>query len=125
MPALEQQTILITGATDGLGRAVAGELAAAGATVLLHARDQGRGEETIAAIRDESANDDLHLLLADFASLEQVRRLAQQVSGEHDRLDVIVNNAGIGTTLPATVAGWRARTGMSCASPSTTSPATC
>jgi NAD(P)-dependent dehydrogenase (short-subunit alcohol dehydrogenase family) len=100
MPALEQRTILITGATDGLGRALAGKLAAAGATLLLHARDRERGEETIAEIRDESANDDLHLLLADFASLEQVRRLAQQVSGENDRLDVLVNNAGIGTTLP-------------------------
>jgi NAD(P)-dependent dehydrogenase (short-subunit alcohol dehydrogenase family) len=100
LPELERQTILITGASDGLGRALAGELASRGATLLIHARDEGRGNEAIDEIRERTRNERLHLLLADLASLEQVRLLAETVARNHDRLDVLVNNAGIGTTLP-------------------------
>jgi NAD(P)-dependent dehydrogenase (short-subunit alcohol dehydrogenase family) len=98
--AADRQTILITGATDGLGRGLAAELAAAGARLLIHGRDEQRGRETIAEIAGKTANDDLHLLLADLASLEEVSLLAERVTREHGRLDVLVNNAGIGTTLP-------------------------
>jgi NAD(P)-dependent dehydrogenase (short-subunit alcohol dehydrogenase family) len=98
--ALEQQTILITGATDGLGRALATELAAAGATLLIHGRDRERGEQTIAQITASTGNDKLRWLQADFASLAQVQTLAAAVAAEGERLDVLVNNAGIGTTLP-------------------------
>jgi NAD(P)-dependent dehydrogenase (short-subunit alcohol dehydrogenase family) len=97
---LDRQTILITGASDGLGRALAAELAAGGATLLIHARDEGRGKAAIDEIRARTENDNLQLLLADFASLEQVGMLAQRVVQDHDRLDALVNNAGIGTTLP-------------------------
>jgi NAD(P)-dependent dehydrogenase (short-subunit alcohol dehydrogenase family) len=96
--ALDQQTILITGATDGLGRALAGELAGSGATLLLHGRDESRGRETLAEIERATGNDRLQWLCADLASLEQVRALGERVSGEVERLDVLVNNAGIGTT---------------------------
>jgi NAD(P)-dependent dehydrogenase (short-subunit alcohol dehydrogenase family) len=98
--AADRQTILITGATDGLGRGLATELAATGARLLIHGRDAERGRETIAEISGQTANEDLHLLLADLASLEEVRLLAERVAREHGRLDVLVNNAGIGTTLP-------------------------
>jgi NAD(P)-dependent dehydrogenase (short-subunit alcohol dehydrogenase family) len=90
--------ILITGATDGLGRALAGELAGRGETVLIHGRDPARGRETIDEIRAHTGNDNLHWLQADLASLDEVRALADQVASEHDRLDVLVNNAGIGTS---------------------------
>jgi NAD(P)-dependent dehydrogenase (short-subunit alcohol dehydrogenase family) len=93
-----EQTILITGATDGLGRALAGQLAAAGATVLLHGRDDARGRLAIDEIRDGTGSDDLHWYRADLGSLEQVRTLAQELAAQHDRLDALVNNAGIGTT---------------------------
>jgi NAD(P)-dependent dehydrogenase (short-subunit alcohol dehydrogenase family) len=97
---VSEQTVLITGATDGLGRALAAELAAEGATLLVHGRDDVRGRETIDEIHARTGNENLHWLRADFASLDEVRKLAQQVIGEHARLDVLVNNAGIGTTLP-------------------------
>jgi NAD(P)-dependent dehydrogenase (short-subunit alcohol dehydrogenase family) len=94
---IEHQVILVTGATDGLGRHIAGELAARGATVLLHGRDAARGEATMREIGERTGSDRLALHLADFASLAQVRALAGEIMADHDRLDVLINNAGIGT----------------------------
>ncbi len=98
MRPLSEQTILITGATDGLGRALAHRLAADGATLLLHGRDEAKGERTLAEVREQSGNDRSRFLCADLASLDEVRGLGELVLGETDRLDVLVNNAGIGTS---------------------------
>jgi NAD(P)-dependent dehydrogenase (short-subunit alcohol dehydrogenase family) len=84
-------TVLVTGATDGLGRALATRLASEGATVLAHARSEERGREALADLLDGPG--DVQLVVADLASLKAVRALADQVP---DRLDVLVNNAGIG-----------------------------
>ena len=100
MRAIEDQTILVTGATDGLGRALATELAGRGATVLVHGRDPERIERTVAEIGERTGSDRLLPHLADFASLAQVRELAAEVTDAHDRLDALVNSAGIGTALP-------------------------
>lgn len=100
MRPLAEQTILITGATDGLGRALASALAKAGPTLLIHGRDEARGQATLAQIEAASGNNKLRWLRADLSSLGEVRELAQRVAKECDRLDVLVNNAGIGTTLP-------------------------
>jgi NAD(P)-dependent dehydrogenase (short-subunit alcohol dehydrogenase family) len=100
MRPLPEQRILVTGATDGLGRSVALELARAGATVLVHGRDDERGRATIEQIKKATGSDRLRWYCADLASLEQVRRLADRVLADHDRLDVLVNNAGVGSTLP-------------------------
>jgi NAD(P)-dependent dehydrogenase (short-subunit alcohol dehydrogenase family) len=95
MRPVEQQTILVTGSTDGLGRALARALAARGATVLLHGRDRERLDQTAGELRRASGSDRLHAYQADLSSLEQVRRLGREVAGRQDRLDVLVNNAGI------------------------------
>jgi NAD(P)-dependent dehydrogenase (short-subunit alcohol dehydrogenase family) len=84
-------TILVTGATDGLGRALATRLAGEGATVIAHARSEKRGREALAELLDGPG--DVRLVVGDLASLRAVRALADQVP---DRLDVLVNNAGIG-----------------------------
>jgi NAD(P)-dependent dehydrogenase (short-subunit alcohol dehydrogenase family) len=84
-------TVLVTGATDGLGRALATRLAGEGATVLAHARSEERGRETLGELLDGPG--DVRLVVGDLASLDAVRALADQVP---DRLDVLVNNAGIG-----------------------------
>jgi NAD(P)-dependent dehydrogenase (short-subunit alcohol dehydrogenase family) len=95
---LSEQTILITGATDGLGRALATELAREGATLLLHGRDEAKGERALDEIRAATGSERLRFLRADLSSLAEVRGLGELVLGETDRLDVLVNNAGIGTT---------------------------
>src|ERR687883_68789 len=88
-------TILVTGATDGLGRSLATRLAGEGATVLAHARTEERGREALSDLLD--GHGDVRLVVGDLASLDDVRALADQVP---DRLDALVNNAGIGTALP-------------------------
>jgi NAD(P)-dependent dehydrogenase (short-subunit alcohol dehydrogenase family) len=100
MRSLSEPTVLVTGATDGLGRRVADELAAGGARVLLHGRDDGRGERALKEIESQTGNEALGWYRADLASLREVRALAERVAAEHDRLDVLVNNAGVGTTYP-------------------------
>jgi NAD(P)-dependent dehydrogenase (short-subunit alcohol dehydrogenase family) len=94
MLPVEQQTILITGATSGLGRAMALDLAARGATLLLHGRSADKGAALLKEVA-ATGNDKSTYLLADFARLSDVHRLAEQAAAA-DRLDAIINNAGIG-----------------------------
>ena len=91
MVNLNGKTALITGSTDGVGRLVAQKLGEAGARVLVHGRDQQRGEQVAAAIGNAD------FLAADLASLAEVRRLAETVRRNETRLDILINNAGIGT----------------------------
>lgn len=86
------QTILITGATDGLGRELALRLGTAGARILIHGRSAERAERVQAAIL-AAGGPEPEILLADLAGLREVDKLAGGINGE---LDVIVNNAGIG-----------------------------
>jgi NAD(P)-dependent dehydrogenase (short-subunit alcohol dehydrogenase family) len=95
MDNLAEATILVTGATDGLGKRVAFELAAGGATVLLHGRSRKRLEATLEEAREGTGSEKLGLYLADLSSLGEVRTLADRVLTEQDRLDVLVNNAGV------------------------------
>jgi NAD(P)-dependent dehydrogenase (short-subunit alcohol dehydrogenase family) len=92
---IEDTTILITGATDGLGRALAQRLAADGARLLLHGRDQERLDALQAQLGEPTRT-----FRADFASLNDVRALADAVELDTDELHVLVNNAGIGSGLP-------------------------
>jgi len=93
---LEDKTVLITGSTDGVGRVVARRLAESGARVLIHGRDRDRGQRLVDAIR-ASRHGDATFHRADFASLAEVRRLADEVRQGYERLDILINNAGIGS----------------------------
>lgn len=97
---LNGRTLFITGATDGLGRALAAALARRGATLLLHGRNDARGRATLDELREGSGNDRLHWYRADLASLAETRALGERVAREHGRLDAFVSNAGIGTMVP-------------------------
>jgi NAD(P)-dependent dehydrogenase (short-subunit alcohol dehydrogenase family) len=92
MRPLDQRTILITGSTDGLGLETARALLGKGATVLLHGRGPQRIERALATLHRPYRT---HGLVADLSSLENVRRLARDVERRFERIDVLVNNAGI------------------------------
>jgi phosphoglycerate dehydrogenase-like enzyme len=95
-----ERVALVTGATDGLGRAVAERLAAAGLTVHLHGRDPGKLDRAAEEIAAVSGNDRLVTHRADLASLAQVRALARGVEEATGALHVLVSNAGIGSSKP-------------------------
>jgi NAD(P)-dependent dehydrogenase (short-subunit alcohol dehydrogenase family) len=95
MRAPTEATVLVTGATDGLGKRVALELAERGATVLVHGRSRERCEAVLKEVRRGTGSEEARYYLADLSSLSEVRRLAEQLLSEHERLDVLVNNAGI------------------------------
>lgn len=92
--AAQARVALVTGSTDGLGREVARRLAATGVHVIVHGRNRERGEALVAEIK-RSGTGSATFYAADFASLDQVRRLAHDVLRDHERLDLVVNNAGI------------------------------
>jgi NAD(P)-dependent dehydrogenase (short-subunit alcohol dehydrogenase family) len=96
----EPRTVLITGATDGLGHALAHQLAADGATVILHGRDPYKLDLTAESITEKTGVARPLALIADLADLDQVHRLADDVRTTTERLDVLVNNAGIGVGEP-------------------------
>ena len=100
MRALQDQVILITGSTDGLGRLVATHLAQQGATVLMHGRDPAKGAEVLREIVQATQNPRVRYYNADLASLQEVRDLALRIRLNQPRLDVVVNNAGIGPVAP-------------------------
>jgi NAD(P)-dependent dehydrogenase (short-subunit alcohol dehydrogenase family) len=89
------KTALVTGATDGVGRVVAKALGKDGWRVLAHGRDRARGEAVVKEI--EQAGGSATFLPADLSSLAEVRRLAGEVRKTTDRLELLVNNAGIGS----------------------------
>jgi len=93
---LEGKTALVTGSTDGLGKEVALRLAALGATVLVHGRNEERGAAVVAQIEKETPGS-AKFYRADFASLAEVRKLAEAVDNDHRRLHLLINNAGIGS----------------------------
>jgi NAD(P)-dependent dehydrogenase (short-subunit alcohol dehydrogenase family) len=104
----DMRTIVITGATDGLGKGLATELASSGARLILHGRNEEKGQALLEELRQHKTgragarphvDGELEWLRADFASLDDVRELADTLSGE-ERIDVLVNNAGIGTAGP-------------------------
>jgi NAD(P)-dependent dehydrogenase (short-subunit alcohol dehydrogenase family) len=98
MAKLNGKTALITGSTDGVGRMVAERLGADGWRVVVHGRDRARGERVVAGI--EAAGGAAEFLQADLSSMAEVRRLADAVQRTTNRLDLLVNNAGIGRGDP-------------------------
>ena len=98
VPRLDGRTVAITGATAGLGRASATALARLGARVVLLVRDGERGEAARAGIESETGSAAVAVVECDLASLESVRAAAERVMHDEDRLDVLINNAGV---LPA------------------------
>jgi NAD(P)-dependent dehydrogenase (short-subunit alcohol dehydrogenase family) len=85
---------VITGGTDGIGKAAAHALALQGARLLIHGRDPEKGARAVAEIKARSHNPNVEFLQADFSSLGDVRRLAATLVERAPRIDVLINNAG-------------------------------
>jgi NAD(P)-dependent dehydrogenase (short-subunit alcohol dehydrogenase family) len=86
--------ILITGSTDGIGKAAARALASQGHTVIIHGRSEDKARAVCQDIRSQTGNNKVDMLVADLLSLADVRRMAEEFKVRYDRLDVLINNAG-------------------------------
>lgn len=91
---MDGKIVLVTGATNGIGRITARELAQRGATVVIVGRDVSRTQRVAEEIKKQAPNGIVHTLLADLSSQAQVRHLASEFKTSFPRLDVLVNNAG-------------------------------
>lgn len=90
------RTMLVTGATDGLGRELAASLAQDGCHLLVHGRNRARLDAALATLPEHRVTG----YLADFADLDQVAAMAERIAAEHPRLHVLINNAGMGSGPP-------------------------
>ncbi|MBD0294686.1 MAG: SDR family NAD(P)-dependent oxidoreductase [Flavisolibacter sp.] len=95
MQALKDKTILITGATDGLGKEVAKKAAQAGAKVLLHGRNPEKGKQVMQEIKS-AGNENIFYYNANFASLQAVKEMSEAIIRDHEHVHVLINNAAIG-----------------------------
>ena len=91
----KNKTIVVTGATSGIGRATALGLAKLDSRLILVGRDPGRAEETVAEIRKATGRKDVEVVLGDFARQAEVRRVAAELIARTEAIHVLVNNAGV------------------------------
>jgi NAD(P)-dependent dehydrogenase (short-subunit alcohol dehydrogenase family) len=87
--------ILITGATEGIGKAAATVFARRGADLTIVGRDRAKTEHVLEELKASSGNTQLDMLLCDLSRMADVRRAADEFRRRHDRIDVLVNNAGV------------------------------
>ena len=92
---MQEKIVIVTGANSGIGKETALALAKMGATVVMVCRSQERGAAALADIKRSSGSDNVHLMLCDLGSQASIRRFTDQFKAQYDRLDVLVNNAGL------------------------------
>ena len=94
---MNDKTVLITGANDGIGRATAEKVAARGAHVVLACRDDAKAQRVAKAIMESTGNHNVDTLPIDLSSLASVKAASEEFLAEHPRVDVLINNAGVYT----------------------------
>jgi NAD(P)-dependent dehydrogenase (short-subunit alcohol dehydrogenase family) len=95
MSDMEGRVCVVTGATAGIGRATAAELARRGATVVVHGRTPAQAEAARSELAAASGSEHVEAVAADLGSQEQVRRVAAEIRARHPELHVLINNAGV------------------------------
>ena len=91
---MTRPVILVTGSTDGIGKATAIELASQGAEVILHGRKVGKGHTVQRELEEKTGGEKPDLVIADFSDRDQILQMALDISQRYSRLDVLINNAG-------------------------------
>jgi len=110
---MKDKTVIVTGGNNGIGLETAVGLARLGAHVVITARNEAKGGAALADIKSRSDSDKVELMLADFASLASIRDFVKKFKTNHDRLDVLVNNAGgINTSRSETLDGFETTFGV-------------
>ena len=99
--SLNGRVAMVTGANSGMGREIALGLAGMGTTLVMVSRDRGRGEAARADVQAKTGNRNVELVVADLSSQQSVRQLVREFEARHDRLHVLINNAGV--SLPKRV----------------------
>lgn len=94
MQDLKSKVFLITGATDGIGKAAAKNFAQRGAHVTLVGRSEAKTQQVLSELKTSTGNENIDYLLCDLSRINEVKRMAATFKSRHDRLDVLVNNAG-------------------------------
>lgn len=94
MKDLQQKVILVTGATNGIGKAAATNFAGRGAILTIVGRNRAKTEQVLAELKASSGNRNLEMITCDLSRNAEVRRAAEVFKSRHDRIDVLVNNAG-------------------------------
>jgi NAD(P)-dependent dehydrogenase (short-subunit alcohol dehydrogenase family) len=95
MNSMKNKIVLITGSTDGIGKQTALDLAEMGAMVIIHGRDAERTKNVAAEITESTGNPSIDFFVADLSSLQEVKNLSDTIHENYDRLDVLINNAGV------------------------------
>lgn len=110
---MEEKTILITGANDGIGRTTAERLAQTGAHLVLACRDEVKAQRAAQAITEQTGNHRIDTLPLDLSSFSSIRAAADEFLAEHPKLDVLINNAGVYTdSLELTKDGYELQFGV-------------
>ena len=110
---MKDKTVIVTGGNNGIGLETAVGLASLGAHVVITARNQAKGEAALADVKKRADSDNVELMLVDFASLASIRDFGEKFKTKHDRLDVLVNNAGgINTSRSETLDGFETTFGV-------------
>src|SRR5437879_816867 len=118
MDLITGQQIVITGATSGIGKATALELARCGGEVAIVCRNLEKGKVTAGEIETAVPGATVEVFLADLSELDQVRQVAQEISARYEALDVLIDNAGCRTCRP----GVPRRASTTCSRPTTSGP---
>jgi NAD(P)-dependent dehydrogenase (short-subunit alcohol dehydrogenase family) len=91
-----KKTILLTGATDGLGKLVAKKIAMKGAYLLIHGRNKEKGKRVVKELKELTNNNNIVYYNADYASFQEVYDFGEEILSLHNQIDILINNVGIG-----------------------------
>jgi NAD(P)-dependent dehydrogenase (short-subunit alcohol dehydrogenase family) len=106
---MKNKTVLITGATNGIGKQTAISLATMGAIVIVTGRNKQSGEQAVAEIKSISKNDKVDLILSDISTIAGLKNLVSEFKSKYNRLDILINNAGLASNeYKKTVDGFEA-----------------